>query len=110
MPPSGQPLAGATLTVGIRVLFGAGNSGLGPVPAATGSVASSPQPASATAVAARKSEAGDSMRMRRILKSKRVFDYQQGCAPSGSLVPHLGDGGEWRGHRVHKLHTILCAS
>src|SRR4051794_27853102 len=85
MPPSGQPLAGAILTVGNRVLLGAGNCGWGPVPAATGSVASSPQPARATAVAARRSEAGDSMRMRRILKSKRVSGNQQGYARYGSF-------------------------
>ena len=34
-PPCGQPMAGAMLTVGIRVLFGSGNLGEGPVPSET---------------------------------------------------------------------------
>ena len=44
-----QPSAGAILTVGIRVLFGGGNTGSGPCPFITGSVADSPQPASSRA-------------------------------------------------------------
>src|SRR5690242_17335588 len=51
--PDGHPLAGATLTVGISVALGGGSSGLGPVPAATGSVADSPQPDRMAAQAAR---------------------------------------------------------
>jgi hypothetical protein len=48
--PTGQPIAGAMLTVGINVCAGGGNVGRGPLPAETGSVAISPH-------AARESEA-----------------------------------------------------
>ena len=47
-----QPFAGAMLTVGSSVLFGAGSSGSGPMPASTGSVAVSPQAASPRSPAA----------------------------------------------------------
>ncbi len=49
--PAGQPFAGAMLTVGNIVLFGAGNAGVGPLPAETGSLAISLQAESARAVA-----------------------------------------------------------
>src|SRR5690606_36942807 len=39
----GQPLAGAISTVGINVCFGGGKVGSGPMPADTGSLATSPQ-------------------------------------------------------------------
>jgi hypothetical protein len=42
--------AGAMWTVGSSVLFGGGRRGVGPVPALTGKVAVSPQPASASAM------------------------------------------------------------
>src|SRR3978361_928368 len=42
--PAGQPFSGAMLTVVMRVSCGGGSSGLGPIPADDGSVASSPQP------------------------------------------------------------------
>jgi len=41
--PSGQPMAGAMFTVGINDGLGAGNTGVGPVPADTGKVAVSAQ-------------------------------------------------------------------
>jgi hypothetical protein len=40
--PVGQPIAGATFTVGISVLFGAGSVGLAPMPADSGKRAVSP--------------------------------------------------------------------
>jgi hypothetical protein len=45
----GQPVAGAMFTVGSSVFCGGGSCGRGPVPAASGSVAVSPQPARAAA-------------------------------------------------------------
>ena len=51
LPPGGQPFAGAMFTVGNKVLLGAGSSGFGPVPAETGSCASSPQAAKPNAAA-----------------------------------------------------------
>jgi len=43
--PAGQPMAGAMFTVGIRVLFGSGSCGEGPVPSDTFRVELSPQAA-----------------------------------------------------------------
>lgn len=39
-----HPFAGATFTVGNKVWTGAGSSGVGPMPAVSGSLALSPQP------------------------------------------------------------------
>ena len=41
--PSGQPLAAAMFTVGMRVVLGGGIVGLGPTPACSGNFAASPQ-------------------------------------------------------------------
>src|SRR3546814_20702282 len=45
MAPLGQPSAGAMSTVGIRVRFGSGKVGLGPMPAMVASFADSRHPA-----------------------------------------------------------------
>jgi hypothetical protein len=45
-------------TVGISVLFGGGRRGVGPVPALTGKVAVSPQPASAMRCPGKRGEQG----------------------------------------------------
>ncbi|MNN74813.1 hypothetical protein D3C81_1910500 [compost metagenome] len=44
LPPSGQPMAGAMLMVGISVAWGSGNCGEGPLPSLTFNSAVSPQP------------------------------------------------------------------
>ena len=62
LAPSGQPFAGAMSTVGIRLRFGAGNCGAGPMPAPAGRVDLSPQPASTDSAAAAKM-AGEGRRM-----------------------------------------------
>ena len=47
--PAGQPMAGAILTVGIRLLTGLGKLGVAPMPAVGSSTAVSPQAASSAA-------------------------------------------------------------
>ncbi|MDT4889759.1 hypothetical protein FQZ97_1265050 [compost metagenome] len=56
--PSGQPIAGAMFTVGIRVLFGSGNLGDGPVPSETCRLEVSPQAASPPARAMTRTNGG----------------------------------------------------
>ncbi|MNX89410.1 hypothetical protein D3C86_1214240 [compost metagenome] len=75
--PGGQPTARAVFTVGMRVVLGGGNLGFGPMPASTGSVATSPQALSITSARPAASEIRR-MCMMRLQSYLSVPSYSRG--------------------------------
>ncbi|MCY1353630.1 hypothetical protein D9M69_399760 [compost metagenome] len=79
LPPSGQPTAGAMLTVGNSVLLGGGSFGFGPVPSSTVRVELSPQP---IRLAARRLSRSRRERIARFLLAGLLGGQQLGCPGS----------------------------